>query len=173
MCNKTACRVAWKRRGLLSSHIFKKRKLVCQKPCIPQCCSTVQGFDSKEREVGRLMAQLVRPLLVTRASHAGIPAQVPAALLPILLPANVPGKQQRTARAFGSLTLTWETWMECLALGFGLSQPCCWRHLGNEPLYGKISLAHSLSFSVTLPFKKEKKNCFKKEKEGPALWYSG
>lgn len=64
------------------------------------------------------MAQLVRPLLVTPASRAGMPAQAPAALLPILLPANVRGKQQRTARAFGSLTLTWETWMKIQAPGW-------------------------------------------------------
>lgn len=67
--------------------------------------------------------------------------QVPAAPLLILLPANVPEKeQQQMAREFGPLPPMWETRMKLLALALSWPSPGHCGHLGSETADGRSLL---------------------------------
>lgn len=48
--------------------------------------------------------------------------QVPAALLPVQIPANVLGKLWKLAQILGLLSLMWKTWMEFQAPSIGLAK---------------------------------------------------
>lgn len=61
-----------------------------------------------------------------------------------------PGKLQAVPQVFGSLSPSWDSWMELPLLGLALPSPCCCRHMENEPLdvrflfdYLSLSLSHA------------------------------
>ena len=83
------------------------------------------------------------------ALHASV--LIPAAPLPIQLPACGMGKQSRMAQSFGTLHPHGRPRKKLLAPGFGLAQSRCCGHLGSKPLDIRSS-SLSLLLSVYLPF---------------------
>lgn len=69
-----------------------------------------------------VMAQWVQWLLAIPPSSVRVPAQAPAVLLPILLPANV---QQRVTQELGLLPPAWETRIESPTLAAASPMPGC------------------------------------------------
>lgn len=58
-------------------------------------------------------------------------------LLPIMLPSNVPWRQQKMVQILWFLLLMWETMMEFPALGFAWPSPGCCNQMCNQSVDGE------------------------------------
>lgn len=93
-------------------------------------------------------------LIVTREKKGtAFSLVIPSSSSCFQLPASAdPGSQLGIAQVVGSLSPTWDTWIEFAAPG---SRCSCYRHLGSELV--DVFVCVSLCLSVNLPLKLKKK----------------
>lgn len=91
---------------------------------------TMQSKTSTEASVA---LQWVKQPSLMSVSHCGVLLWI----LAVLSHTNMPGKAVQVSLSTGFLSPKQEAWMEFPAGCFGITQPTCHRHLGNEPSHGR------------------------------------
>lgn len=106
---------------------------------------------------------IVGKTLWSAVSIIGVPGSESWFHIQFHLPANVhPGRQQVIVPVLGSMSTTWETWIEFQALNFSLAWPWMMKAFGDRTSRGKISVF--CLFQIN-------KNLLKKKKRFDSLFY--